>query len=98
MGIVPNLATGVWTGGEDRSTHFEGIGKGQGATMSLPSWALFMKKCYADETLKISAEEFEKPENLSININCNEEIVAEGEEGEEGEEIKEIVPEEDTDF
>jgi penicillin-binding protein 1A len=57
-----------------------------------------LKKCYADETLKISAEEFEKPENLSININCNEEIVAEGEEGEEGEEIKEIVPEEDTDF
>ncbi|MBT7817366.1 MAG: penicillin-binding protein, partial [Polaribacter sp.] len=44
MGIVPNLATGVWTGGEDRATHFAGITKGQGATMSLPSWALFMKK------------------------------------------------------
>ncbi len=43
MGIVPNLATGVWTGGEDRATHFAGINKGQGATMSLPSWALFMK-------------------------------------------------------
>ena len=37
MGIVPNLATGVWTGGEDRATHFAGITKGQGATMSLPS-------------------------------------------------------------
>ncbi|MFL3662024.1 MAG: transglycosylase domain-containing protein [Polaribacter sp.] len=98
MGMVPNLATGVWTGGEDRATHFEGIGKGQGATMSLPSWALFMKKCYADESLKISAEEFEKPENLSININCNEELVVEGEEGEEGEEPKEVLPEEDTDF
>jgi penicillin-binding protein 1A len=88
MGVVPNLATGVWTGGEDRATHFAGITKGQGATMSLPSWALFMKKCYADETLNISKEDFEKPENLSININCEEKV-------EEGE-IE--VPEEDTDF
>jgi penicillin-binding protein 1A len=56
--------------------------------MSLPSWALFMKKCYADETLNISKEDFEKPENLSININCEEKV-------EEGE-IE--VPEEDTDF
>ncbi|MGB0880182.1 MAG: transglycosylase domain-containing protein, partial [Polaribacter sp.] len=71
MGIVPNLATGVWTGGEDRATHFYGIGKGQGATMSLPSWALFMKKCYADETLKISKKDFKKPYNLSINIKCD---------------------------
>jgi penicillin-binding protein 1A len=95
MGIVPNLATGVWTGGEDRATHFEGIAKGQGATMSLPSWALFMQKCYADKTLKISKEEFEKPEKLSIDINCEEK---QEEEAEEGEEIKKIVPEEDTEF
>ncbi|MGJ8743898.1 transglycosylase domain-containing protein [Polaribacter sp.] len=71
MGIVPNLATGVWTGGEDRATHFAGITKGQGATMSLPSWALFMRKCYADKTLNISQEDFEEPENLSINLDCN---------------------------
>jgi len=48
MGVVPNLATGVWTGGEDRAVHFENIAEGQGATMSLPTWALFMKKVYAD--------------------------------------------------
>ena len=95
MGIVPNLATGVWTGGEDRATHFEGIAKGQGATMSLPSWALFMQKCYADKTLKISKEEFEKPEKLTISINCEEK---QEEEGEEAEQIKKIVPEEDTEF
>jgi len=93
MGIVPNLATGVWTGGEDRATHFEGITKGQGATMSLPSWALFMKKCYADKTLNISKEDFEKPENLSININCVEKVS----EDEKGKKV--IIPvEEDTDF
>ncbi|QNM85131.1 transglycosylase domain-containing protein [Polaribacter pectinis] len=92
MGIVPNLATGVWTGGEDRSTHFAGISKGQGATMSLPSWALFMQKCYADKTLKISQADFEKPENLSININCVDK--SDKKDGDKKDEI----PEEDTDF
>ena len=105
MGIVPNLATGVWTGGEDRATHFEGIAKGQGATMSLPSFALFLKKCYADESLNISQEEFERPENLSININCGEIEKEEDEKDEldEKDEKKEnekkvIVIEEDIDF
>jgi penicillin-binding protein 1A len=74
MGIVPNLVTGVWTGGEERSTHFAGIGKGQGATMSLPSWALFMQKCYADKDLKISKKDFEKQEKLTISINCTVEL------------------------
>ena len=70
MGIVPNLATGVWVGGEDRATHFEGITLGQGATMALPIWALYHKKLYADTSLSISNEEFEKPEQLSIEVNC----------------------------
>jgi penicillin-binding protein 1A len=70
MGIVPNLTTGVWTGGEDRAVHFAGISKGQGATMALPTWALFMKKCYADKTLKISKEDFIKPDELTINLDC----------------------------
>lgn len=98
MGIVPNLATGVWTGGEDRATHFKGISKGQGATMSLPSWALYMKKCYADETLNISQDDFEKPEKLSININCGNEKDVMDEEGEVNEEKKVVLLEEDTDF
>ncbi len=73
MGVVPNLATGVWTGGEDRATHFEKIAEGQGATMSLPTWALYMKKVYADPTLNISQEDFEIPEYIGININCGKE-------------------------
>ena len=70
MGVVPNLATGVWTGGEDRAVHFENIAEGQGATMSLPTWALFMKKVYVDTTLNISQEDFEKPEYVGIDTNC----------------------------
>ena len=54
IGMVPNLVTGVWVGGEDRSVHFKEIAYGQGATMSLPIWGLFMKKCYEDEELQVN--------------------------------------------
>lgn len=70
MGMVPNLATGVWVGCEDRSARFKGITYGQGATAALPIWALFMKKCYADETLTVSKTDFERPANLSIKVDC----------------------------
>ncbi|WP_310555228.1 transglycosylase domain-containing protein [Flavobacterium sp.] len=70
MGMVPNLVTGVWVGNEDRSAHFRTITNGQGATMALPIWGLFMKKCYADENLHISKEKFEKPSDLSIKVDC----------------------------
>ena len=70
MGMVPNLVTGVWVGGEDRATHFKTITYGQGASMALPIWANYMKGCYAIEGLGISKEEFEKPEVLSIATEC----------------------------
>jgi len=72
MGIVPNLVSGAWVGGEDRATHFRGIGKGQGASMALPIWALYMKKCYADKQLRISEGDFIKPHSISIRLNCND--------------------------
>ncbi|MDY8137166.1 penicillin-binding protein 1A [Aquimarina sp. 2201CG5-10] len=70
MGIVPNLCTGVWVGGEERSVHFSTTTFGQGAAMALPIWGLYMKKCYADKTLKVSKEAFEKPEGLTIEVDC----------------------------
>ena len=70
MGMVPNLVTGVWVGAEDRATHFETIAYGQGATMALPIWGLFMKKCYENESLGISVEDFLPPEELNIPIDC----------------------------
>ena len=70
MGMVPNLACGVWVGCEDRSARFKGITYGQGATAALPIWAMFMKKCYKDETLHVSKSEFERPANLSIKVDC----------------------------
>ena len=70
IGMVPNLVTGVWVGCEDRSAHFKSITYGQGATAALPIWGYFMKKCYADESLLISKDEFERPENFSIKVDC----------------------------
>ena len=72
MGMVPNLATGVWVGGEDRAVHFKDIAFGQGATMALPIWAGYMKQLYEDTDLGISTEDFLAPEILSIAIECEE--------------------------
>ena len=89
MGVVPNLATGVWTGGEDRAVHFENIAEGQGATMSLPTWALFMKKVYADTSLNISQEDFEKPESIGIVTTCGKDSSTKDKNS------KKIIPEDD---
>ncbi|MFT4697970.1 MAG: penicillin-binding protein 1A [Flavobacteriaceae bacterium] len=82
MGMVPNLVTGVWVGGEDRATHFSSTGYGQGATMALPIWAIYMRDCYKNEDLGISKGDFKKPEKLSIETDCvkwkNENKIDEG--------------------
>ena len=70
MGMVPNLVTGVWVGGEDRAVHFDNIAYGQGASMALPIWALFMKSVYDNPALAISQEDFEAPEVVGIPIDC----------------------------
>lgn len=70
MGMVPNLVTGVWVGCEDRSARFKSLTYGQGATAALPIWGYFMKLCYADENLKVSKQQFDRPSNLSIKVDC----------------------------
>ena len=72
MGMVPNLVSGVWVGGEDRSIHFKDIGFGQGATMALPIWGLYMKSVYDLPELGVSKEDFVIPEALSIAIDCDQ--------------------------
>jgi len=70
IGMVPNLVTGVWVGGEDRATHFNSIAYGQGATMALPIWALYMKKLYEDPLLEVSTDSFPAPKKVSIPLDC----------------------------
>ncbi len=62
MAFTPSLVGGCWVGGEDRSIHFDGMTAGQGASMALPIYGLFMQKVYADKTLGYSeTETFEIP-------------------------------------
>jgi penicillin-binding protein 1A len=71
MGIVPNLVTGVWVGGDNRSIHFDNIRYGQGASMALPIWGIYMKKNYENKDLGISDGEFERPASISIELDCD---------------------------
>lgn len=70
IGIVPNLVTGVWVGCEDRAAHFRDTGRGQGATMALPIWGLYMHKCYQNTNLTVSKEPFLEPKDITIRVDC----------------------------
>ncbi len=54
MGLTPSLVSGVWVGGDDRDIHFDSMAMGQGATMALPVFALYMQKLYKDKQLGYS--------------------------------------------
>ena len=75
IGMVPNLVTGVWVGAEDRAIHFEDIAYGQGASMALPIWGVYMKSVYQDSTLMISNEPFDRPKKLTIELDCNKFVI-----------------------
>lgn len=66
MGFTPSLVSGCWVGGEDRSIHFDRLQEGQGASMALPIYGLFMQKVYADKTLGYSEDDdFDVPEQYA---------------------------------
>jgi len=56
MGLTPTLVSGVWVGGDDRDIHFDSMAMGQGASMSLPVFALYMQRVYKDSTLGYSPD------------------------------------------
>lgn len=71
MGFTPSLVNGVWVGGEDRGIHFDRMAEGQGASMALPIWALYMKKVLADPTLGYSeTEDFDIPDWFDPEAGC----------------------------
>ena len=73
IGVTPELVSGSWVGGEDRSIHFDSMKEGQGASMALPIWALYMKKVYADSTLGyVDTTRFDIPEEYLKQYKCDE--------------------------
>ena len=72
MGVTPNLITGVWTGWEDRSIHFESLGLGSGANMAMPIFGLYMQKIYNDESFAfMEADVFESPLGFTLELDCD---------------------------
>ncbi len=72
IGFTPDLATGVWTGADNRAVRFRDLHMGQGAEMALPIWANYMASLYNDNSVSISKEDFPFPENgVSVTLDCN---------------------------
>ena len=71
MGYSPQLVGGCWVGGEDRAIHFDSMAEGQGASMALPIFALYMKKVYEDPTLEYDETiQFDIPTDFDPNAGC----------------------------
>ena len=65
MGFTPSLVSGCWVGGDERDIHFDRMQEGQGASMALPIWGLYMQKVYADKSLGYTQDEsFVIPEDF----------------------------------
>ncbi len=72
IGLTPDLVSGIWVGCQDRAAHFRSTSLGQGANMSLPIWAIYMKKIYEDKSLNISNGDFDRPPGLNMEFDCEE--------------------------
>lgn len=71
VGFTPSLVSGCWVGGEDRAIHFDRMSDGQGASMALPIWSLYMQKVLADENLPYDAsEQFDIPSTFDPEAGC----------------------------
>ena len=87
MGITPELVTGVWTGGDLRSIHFEGLSAGQGASMALPVYGYYMNSLYRDPTLGYTQSSvFEMPPGFNVDMDCSK-VMKEEKEDESAEKI-----------
>ena len=90
MGLTPKLVSGVWVGGDDRDIHFDSMAMGQGATMALPIFALYMQQIYKDSSLGYSVTDtFNLPEGYNP---CYSESAEMGDD-EGGETMEEVVEE-----
>ena len=71
IGFTPTLVNGVWVGWEDRTIHFSNMADGQGASMALPIWAMYMDKVLKDKSLGYDPNQgFNLPESFNPNAGC----------------------------
>lgn len=88
MGLTPTLVNAMWVGGDDRDIHFDSMAMGQGATMALPLFALYMQRVYKDKRLGYNEQAvFDVPADFNP-CRGDESELSDVEEGEEN--IEEI--------
>lgn len=69
IGFTPKIVAGGWVGAEDRRIHFRSIELGQGASMALPMWGMFMSRIYKDAKFKnYKNAKFVAPSEDAINL------------------------------
>jgi penicillin-binding protein 1A len=70
VGVTSNMVAGAWTGCADRTMRFSSTAYGQGASMALPIYGLFMSKVYADSTISLPIERFKVPQGFDVELDC----------------------------
>lgn len=71
MSITPELVTGAWVGGDDRSIHFRSTRLGEGAKTALPIVGSFLERVYKDKSIGLERGPFPKPSfPINKDINC----------------------------
>ncbi len=72
IGVTSTLATGIWTGFEDRAIHFRSMSLGSGSAMAMPIFGTYMKNALSDTSLVKVQQIWEAPKQpLSVEINCD---------------------------
>ena len=71
MGITPDLVSGAWVGNDERIIRFKDLYHGAGGHQALPIWAYYMQKVYADSKLNVSKGDFERPQDMKIELDCS---------------------------
>jgi penicillin-binding protein 1A len=78
IGFTPELVTGIWVGGDERSIRFRSFRYGQGARMALPMFAYYMQHIIADSTTLgyHPTQDFEHPPHMDRRDNiCDDQTI-----------------------
>jgi penicillin-binding protein 1A len=72
VGITPNLVTGVWVGGDERSIRFPNWSFGAGSKSARPIWDKYMVKVYRTPEVGYPKGFFKRPSSgLDMTLDCS---------------------------
>jgi penicillin-binding protein 1A len=71
VGVTPYLVGGTWVGCSERTMRFRSLLYGQGASMALPIFGLFMQKVYGDSTINLPRDRFPVPAGFDVELDCS---------------------------